>query len=82
MKFKMPTYTFDFNLSAWIRGLEIEADSEEEAREKLNAMNIDDIVDLGYCSNFDITSVDVESDEEYIYDDEDDDDLYDDEDEE
>lgn len=78
----MPTYTFDFNLSAWIRGLEIEADSEEEAREKLNAMSIDDIVDLGYCSNFDITSVDVESDEEYIYDDEDDDDLYDDEDEE
>lgn len=78
----MPTYTFDFNLSAWIRGLEIEADSEEEAREKLNAMKIEDIVDLGYCSNFDITSVDVESDEEYIYDDEDDDDLYDDEDEE
>ena len=57
-----------------IRGLEIEADSEEEAREKLNAMSIDDIVDLGYCSNFDITSVDVESDEEYI-DDEDDDDY-------
>lgn len=67
----MPTYTFDFNLSAWIRGLEIEADSEEEAREKLNAMSIDDIVDLGYCSNFDITSVDVESDEEYIEDEDD-----------
>ena len=79
----MPTYTFDFNLSAWIRGLEIEADSEEEAREKLNAMSIDDIVDLGYCSNFDITSVDVESDEEYIYDDEDDEEyIYDDEDDE
>lgn len=69
----MPTYTFDFNLSAWIRGLEIEADSEEEAREKLNAMRIGDIVDLGYCSNFDITSVDVESDEEYIEDEDDDD---------
>ena len=67
----MPTYTFDFNLSAWIRGLEIEADSEEEAREKLNAMSIADIVDLGYCSNFDITSVDVESDEEYIEDEDD-----------
>ena len=39
----MPTYTFDFNLSAWIRNLDIEADSEEEAREKLNAMRIGDI---------------------------------------
>ena len=69
----MPTYTFDFNLSAWIRNLEIEADSEEEATEKLNAMKIEDIVDLGYCSNFDITSVDVESDEEEIEDEDDDD---------
>lgn len=67
----MPTYTFDFNLSAWIRNLEIEADSEEEATEKLNAMKVEDIVDLGYCSNFDITSVDVESDEEYVEDDDD-----------
>ena len=69
----MPTYTFDFNLSAWIRNLDIEADSEEEAMEKLNEMKIEDIVDLGYCSNFDITSVDVESDEEYIEDEDDDD---------
>ena len=78
----MPTYTFDFNLSAWIRGLEIEADSEEEAREKLYSMRVGNIIDEGYCSNFDITDVDVESDEEYIEDEEDEDELYDDEDEE
>ena len=78
----MPTYTFDFNLSAWIRGLEIEADSEEEAREKLYSMRVGNIIDEGYCSNFDISDVDVESDEEYIEDEEDEDDLYDDEDEE
>lgn len=69
----MPTYTFDFNLSAWIRGLEIEADNEDEAREKLYAMKVADIIDEGYCSNFDITDVDVESDEEYIEDEDDDD---------
>lgn len=69
----MPTYTFDFNLSAWIRGLEIEADNEEEAREKLYSMRIGNIIDEGYCSNFDITDVDVESDEEYIEDEDDDD---------
>ena len=73
----MPTYTFDFNLSAWIRGLEIEADNEEEAREKLYAMKVEDIIDEGYCSNFDITDIDVESDEEYIEEEE----YYDDEDE-
>ena len=78
----MPTYTFDFNLSAWIRGLEIEADSEEEAREKLYSMRVGNIIDEGYCSNFDISDVDVESDEEYIEDEEDEDELYDDEDEE
>ena len=78
----MPTYTFDFNLSAWIRGLEIEADSEEEAREKLYSMRVGNIIDEGYCSNFDISDVDVESDEEHIEDEEDEDDLYDDEDEE
>lgn len=66
----MPTYTFDFNLSAWIRGLEIEADNEEEAREKLYSMRVGNIVDEGYCSNFDITDVDVESDEEDIEDEE------------
>ena len=69
----MPTYTFNFDLDAWIRNIEIEADSEEEAMEKLNAMKFEDIVDQGYCSMFDITNVDVESDEEY-----DDDDEYDD----
>lgn len=69
----MPTYTFDFNLSAWIRGLEIEADNKDEAREKLYAMKVEDIIDEGYCSNFDITDIDVESDEEYIEDEDDDD---------
>lgn len=75
----MPTYTFNFDLDAWIRNIEIEADSEEEAMEKLNAMKFEDIVDQGYCSMFDIENVDVESDEEY---DEDDDWEDDDEDEE
>lgn len=72
----MPTYTFNFDLDAWIRNIEIEADSEEEAMEKLNAMTFEDIVDQGYCKMFDIENVDVESDEEY---DEDDDDYEEDE---
>ena len=59
----MPTYTFDFNLEAWIDGLEIEADSEEEAFEKLRTMSFEDIVDQGYCKRHDISDIDVDCDE-------------------
>ena len=68
----MPTYTFDFNLEAWINGLEIEADSEEEAFEKLRTMSFEDIVDQGYCKRHDISDIDVESDDDYPEDDEED----------
>ena len=60
----MPTYTFDFDLDAWIRNLEIEADNKEEALEKLNKMSFSDIVDEGYCQRFDISDIDCTSDEE------------------
>ena len=55
----MPTYTFDFDLDAWIRHLEIEADNKDEALEKLNKMSFSDIVDEGYCQRFDITDIDL-----------------------
>lgn len=56
----MPTYEFDFSLDAWIRGLRIDADSEEEAKEKLSKMSVDDIIQEGYVKDFNITDLDVE----------------------
>ena len=76
----MPTYTFDFNLEAWIRGLEIEADSYEEAVQQLNNLSLDDIASEGYVQDISITDIDYESDEDDYIDDDDEDDFLDDED--
>ena len=43
----MKTYRLDFNLEAWIQHLEIEADSEEEAKEKLYKMTLEEILEEG-----------------------------------
>lgn len=61
----MPTYEFDFSLDAWITGLKIDADSEEEAKEKLSKMSVDDIIQEGYVKDYAIKDLDVEEGEEY-----------------
>ena len=55
MKFKV-----DFNLSAWIQELEIEASSEEECKLKLRGMPIEDLIEDGYVKAKDITDLDLE----------------------
>lgn len=56
MKFK-----FDFNLSAWIQNVEVEAASLEEAKEKLGQMSIEDMIDNeGSIKQTDITDLDSE----------------------
>ena len=52
----MPKYTYDFNfdLDVWVKSLEIEADSEEEALEKLRSYSIEDLILKGYIKDFDI----------------------------
>lgn len=56
----MPGYSFDFSLDAWIQCLEIEADSVEEAKEKLCKMSIEDLIENGYVKDFAIKDLDVE----------------------
>lgn len=74
------TFTFDFNLNAWIRGLEIEADSYEEALEKFKMMSFSDIALNGYAKDFEVSDVDVEyeeqDDDEFDYEDDYEDDEY------
>ena len=74
----MPKFTFDFNLEAWIRYLEIEADSYEEAVTKLNKLSLDDIASKGYCEELSIKDLDSESDEDDHTDDDDEEDEEDD----
>lgn len=56
----MAKYSFDFNLEAWIQGVEIEADSYEEAESKLYKMTVEELIEAGYIHTSDLDDVDVE----------------------
>ena len=45
---------FDFSLDVWMQGVEIEADSYEEALKKLYAMDVEDLISEGYIKESDI----------------------------
>lgn len=49
---------FDFNLSAWIKGVEVEATSYEEAVAKLHQMSFDELIETGFSNDFTIEDVD------------------------
>ena len=51
----MKTFTFDFAVQAWIKGLEIEAETYEEAEEELLSMSLEKIVDKGFVKDSDIS---------------------------
>jgi hypothetical protein len=48
----------DFNLSAWIKGVEVEATSYEDAVSKLHQMTFDEIIETGFSKDFTISDVD------------------------
>lgn len=56
----MAKYSFDFNLQAWVRFLEIEADSYEEAVNKLLRKDVSELIELGSIQDSDLDSIDVE----------------------
>ena len=51
---------FNFNLQAWIQDVEIEADSMEEAEEKLYRMTVEDLIEAGYIHTSDLDDVEGE----------------------
>jgi hypothetical protein len=48
----------DFNLNAWIKGVEVEATSYEDAVAKLYQMSFDEILETGFSKDFTIDDVD------------------------
>ena len=48
----------DFNLNAWIKGVEIEATSYEDAVAKLHQMSFDEILETGFSKDFTIDDID------------------------
>lgn len=51
---------FNFNLEAWIQDVEIEADSMEEAENKLYGMTVQELIEAGYIHTSDLTDVEGE----------------------
>lgn len=51
---------FNFNLEAWIQGVEIEADSIEEAKNKLYRMDVQELIEAGYINTSDLYDVEGE----------------------
>lgn len=49
---------FDFNLSAWIKGVEIEATSYEDALAELHSMTFEELVEAGYSKDFRLNDID------------------------
>lgn len=48
----------DFNLSAWIKGVEVDATSYEDAVSKLYQMSFEEILETGFSKDFTISDVD------------------------
>lgn len=48
----------DFNLNAWIKGVEVEATSYEDAVTKLHQMTFDELIETGFSKDFTISDVD------------------------
>lgn len=49
---------FDFNVEAWIRGVEVEGDDYDEAENNLYRMTLEELLDEGYVQSFEITDCD------------------------
>lgn len=56
----MARYSFDFNLEALIQYVEIEADSYEEAVEKLLKKDISELIEAGYIYKSDLSDIGAE----------------------
>ena len=51
---------FNFNLEAWIQDVEIEADSMEEAENKLYGKTVQELIEAGYVHTSDLDDVEGE----------------------
>lgn len=56
-------FEFDFNISAWMQGVKVEAASLEEAKEKLGRMTLAELLEEGTVKQTDITDLDYKETE-------------------
>ena len=54
------TYIFDLSVDAWITNIEINADTLEQAKEKLHDMSVVELIEEGYVKDFSLRNIDYE----------------------
>lgn len=59
----MKVYRFDLDVDAWIKNVEVVAETKEEAIKKLNSMSCEELIEDGYVHDFSIKEIEFK--EEY-----------------
>lgn len=67
----MKKFIFEFSVDAWIKGVEIEADTYQEAENKLHRHTLEDLIEKGYVQDSDISDIECEVEDD-LFDDDDD----------
>ena len=67
----MKKFIFEFNVEAWIKGVEIEADTYQEAEDKLYRHTLEDLIEKGHVKDSNISDIDCEVEDD-LFDDDDD----------
>ena len=67
----MKKFIFEFSVDAWIKGVEIEADTYQEAEDKLYRHTLEDLIEKGYVKDSNISDIDCEVEDD-LFDDDDD----------
>ena len=57
---------YDFNLSLWIQGVEVEGKDEDDCFENFKMMTLEDLINEGYVNDMETTDIDQEIVEETV----------------
>ena len=64
---KEKKFTFDLSVDAWIKNIDIEAESYDDALEELHLMSLEKLIEVGYVKDFSLVNIDVEVEEDDEY---------------
>lgn len=83
---KNKTFTVDLSIDAWVRNIQIEAETSDEAKEQLYGMTFEQLLETGYIKDFTISNIDItaeneedeveEDDEEFFWEADDEDEAF------
>lgn len=52
-------FTIDLNVESYLKGIEIEADSKDEAKEILNGMSLEEMLESGHEKDLAVSDIDI-----------------------